>query len=155
MLGRGFVFLLALFVAIAIGFSGTKLIMGLLSRQPEVMFNNFKENLKESFGEIEYGDVREIRLTVPTQITKVCFFDNSTSLERLPGAQAWDLSNPIIKEMALDGENVFLLHKDSLVDHLYIRGIKVKDKVLRCFDTTSGVLNLRAEGWDYGTVLIS
>ena len=151
---RIFIFILALFVIAGSVFLGMKVISSVLPKNQDMEFNRFKSDVTEALGSLEYGASKGISISVPAMVSRICFFDGSDSDEKRANPQAYDWDSPKMREMAASGDNTFFLQKESIVGRTKIRGLRIADKYVKCFDASTGYLQLTIQGGEYGTVVI-
>lgn len=124
------------FFGIVLGF---KLIYDFLETSSDIKMMEFQTRLKadvETMGR-KPGSVQSFSYVVPYRTDKVCFYDKSAATGALP-------NNPLVKSLAEEGKNIFLL------TGLKPRGIKVDrfsvPSVYECMNMTRNTLRLSLQG---------
>ncbi len=154
MIDRVYVFILALIVGAGLVFLGLRVISSILPQNIDVQMARFQSSLSDEFVNIEYGVSKELSIPAPPLISRVCFYDPRQADAKDANPEAYDFRSTKMEEMGQQGDNVFFLQKESIKGKTKIGGIRLSDKYVKCFETSEGYLQLRAEGGDYGTILI-
>ena len=151
---RIYIFIFALIVGAGLVFLGLRVISSILPQNTEVQMARFQSALRDQFVNIEYGVSKELSIPTPPLISRICFYDPKQADAKDANPDAYDFRSTKMEEMGHQGDNVFLMKKEIIQGRGKINGISLSNKYVKCFETSGGYLQLRAEGGDYGTILI-
>ncbi len=150
-ISKVFVFMLAAIMIVFILVAASHFLSRIFNSNDRAQLERFKKEFSEQTQQVGFGDSREIYLSSPNAASMVCVYDNTKDLSIDP----MDWEGAQLESLIPKGNNVFLLKQKKLVEFFRVDRLQLKEKVIECFEFKDGQLRFRAEGGDFGAVILS